>query len=81
MTGWPYCLAEIGLYAVFAALAIGMALDARDRWRQLRERTDDTAAHDNAEHDQDDGAEVSAVRRKLEAEHDQGDDAPPPLAS
>jgi len=78
VTRWPYCLAEIGLYAVLAGLVIAMALDARDRWRQLRERAH-AAAHDDA--DQGDGAEVSTVRRKLDAEHDQGDDAPPPLAS
>jgi len=80
VTRWPYCLAEIGLYAVLAGLVIAMALDARDRWRQLRERAA-TAAHDDAKHDQGERAEVSTVRRKLDAEHDQGDDEPPPLAS
>ncbi len=80
MTGWPYCLAEIGLYSLFAALAIGMALDARDRWKQLQERTDTAEPHDDAP-DQGEGAEVSTVRHKLDDEHDQGDDEPPPLAS
>lgn len=51
MTRWPWVLAEIALYSLFAALAIWMALDARKRWRQLRERAD-TAAGVDHEHDQ-----------------------------
>jgi hypothetical protein len=77
---WPFCLAEIGLYSVLAGLVIGMALDARDRWRQLRQLTG-TAEGDTTEHDQNDGLEVSTVRRRPDVEHDQGDDTPPPLAS
>jgi len=53
VTGWPYCLAEVAIYSVLAGLVIAMALDARDRWRQRRERAD-TGERDDAEHDQDD---------------------------
>jgi hypothetical protein len=77
---WPFCLAEIGLYSLLAGLVIGMALDARDRWRQLRQLAG-TAARNSAEHDPGDGLEVSTVRRRPDVEHNQGDDTPPPLAS
>ena len=80
MTGWPYCLAEIALYSVFGGIVIAMAFDARDRWKQLREHTGTAEPHDDAP-GQGEGAEVSTVRRKLDDEHDQGDDEPPPLAS
>ena len=60
---WPWCLAEIGLYAMLAAVVLAMALDARDRWRQLRER-DDTAADDDTAGDEDEAPEVSAVRAR-----------------
>lgn len=80
MSRWPFCLAEIALYSVLAGLVIGMALDARDRWRQLRQHAG-TAARDAAEQAPDDGLEVSTVRRRPDVEHDQGDDTPPPLAS
>ena len=60
---WPYCLAEIGLYAVLAAIVLAMALDARDRWQKLRERADTAAADDTAA-DEDEAPEVSAVRAR-----------------
>jgi hypothetical protein len=53
VTRWPYCLAEIGLYAVLAGLVIAMALDARDRWRQLQERNDTADRDDDDAQDQD----------------------------
>ena len=78
MTGWPYCLAEIALYAVFGGVVLAMAFDARDRWKQLRERTDTAEPHDDAL-DQADEPEVSTVRPRP---GDTPDDAePPPLAS
>ena len=80
MTGWPYCLAEIALYALLGGVVLAMAFDARDRWKQLREHTDTAEPPDDAP-DQGERAEVSTVRRKLDDEHDQGDDEPPPLAS
>ena len=79
MTGWPYCLAEIALYAVFGGIVLAMAFDARDRWKQLRERAGTADPPDEAP-DQDEHAEVSTVRRKLDDASDQGDE-PPPLAS
>ena len=80
MTGWPYCLAEIALYAVFGGVAIAMAFDARDRWKQLREAAN-AADHDGAEPDHANEAEpeISAVRRRPGGEPD--DTEPPPLAS
>lgn len=78
MTRWPFCLAEIGLYSVLAGLVIGMVLDARARWHQLRERAD-TAASTDTEHDQGEGAEVSAVRRKRDRAPTE-DEGPPPAA-
>ena len=35
VTGWPYCLAEIALYAVFGGVVLAMAFDARDRWKPV----------------------------------------------
>ena len=78
MTGWPYCLAEIALYAVFGGVVLAMAFDARDRWKQLRERTDTAEPHDDAP-DQADEPEVSTVRPRPGDTPD--DTEPPPLAS
>ena len=78
MTGWPYCLAEIALYAVFGGVVLAMAFDARDRWKQLREHTDTAEPPDDVP-DQADEAEVSAVRPRPGDTPD--DTEPPPLAS
>ena len=75
---WPWCLAEIALYALLAGLGIWMGLDARERWKQLREQQA-PAERDDAAPDQDDGREVSAVRPRPAAAPDDTD--PPPLAS
>ena len=72
---WPWCLAEIGLYALLAAVVLAMALDARDRWQKLRERAD-TAADDDTAGDQDEAPEVSAVRARSGTEPGE----PPPAA-
>jgi TRAP-type C4-dicarboxylate transport system permease small subunit len=40
VTGWPWWLVEVALYAVIAGIVIAMMLDARRRWKQLHERLD-----------------------------------------
>ena len=80
MTGWPYCLAEIALYAVFGGIVIAMALDARDRWKQLHVGRH-AVEHDRAAHEPHPHAEpeISVVRRRPGDDTD--DTEPPPLAS
>ena len=80
MTRWPLCVAEIAIYAVMAGIGIWMALDARERWRQLRERRDEPEPEqDSAAPDQGGTPEVSSVRRRPDEDPDDSD--PPPLAA
>lgn len=79
VTGWPLCLAEIVLYTVMSGLVIAMVLDARDRFRELRERRDADDPEEDDTPDQEDRSEVSTVRRRPGGEPPDTD--PPPLAS
>ena len=78
MTRWPLCLAEIALYAVIAGLLIAFVLDARARWKELREDLDSEEPPGDAA-DGENGAEISTVRPRPGATPDDVD--PPPLAS
>lgn len=71
MTGWPFRIIEVALYALFGSILIAMARDAVDRWREHHTRKPADGEQDRqqspadaADSAHEDESPISAVRHR-----------------